>query len=75
MTTITQKEYKEIIYRQDKLEKAFKAIRQIVDSEFDDDRIKPSALRKWEKISRELDNGKGHFFNSQEDARKWLKTL
>ena len=75
MTTITQKEYKEIIYRQDKLEKAFKAIRQIVDSEFDDDRIKPSTLRKWENISRELDNGKGHFFNSQEDARKWLKTL
>ena len=75
MTVLAQKEYKEIIERQDKLEAAFEAIRKIVDSEFDDERIKASALKKWEKISRELDSGKGTFFNSPEDARKWLKTL
>ena len=77
MPTMTQKEigYKEILRRQDKLEAAFEAIRKIVDSEFDDDRIKPSALKKWEKISREMDSGKGTFFSSPEAARKWLKTI
>lgn len=72
---MAQKEYKEILRRQNKLEEAFEALRKIVDSEFDDARIKPSVLKKWDKISRELDSGKGTFFNSSEDARKWLKTI
>ena len=76
MAIIAQKEYKEILRRQDKLEEALKAIRKIIDVEFNDDaRIKTSALKKWEKISHDLDNGKGLFFNSPAEARKWLKTI
>lgn len=75
MAIMAQKEYKEILRRQDKLEEAFEAIKNIVDGAFDDARIKPSALKKWEKISREMDNGKGLFFNSPEEARKWLKMI
>jgi len=68
-----KQEIKEILRRQDKLEEAFEALKKIVDSEYDEDRIKPSALKKWDKISRDMDNGKGTFFNSPEEARKWLR--
>ena len=75
MDTMIQKGYKEILRRQNKLEKAFEAMKKIVDSGFDDERIKTSTLKKWEKISREMDKGKGTFFNSPEAARKWLKMI
>jgi len=75
MTLTIQKAYKEILRRQDKLEAAFDVIKQLVDSEFEDSHIRASALRKWEKISREMDKGKGTFFNSPEEARKWLRNF
>ena len=72
---MAQKAYKEILRRQNKLEEAFEALRSIVNNEFDEHRIKPSVLKKWERISHDMDNGKGRFFNSPEEARKWLKNF
>lgn len=73
--TQKDKEYKELFRRQNKLEDAFEALRKVVDSEFDEDRIRSSALKKWERISRDMDKGKGKFFNSPEEAKKWLKNF
>ena len=74
VTITTQKKYKEIVERQDKLELELNLLKKAVleDKELN---IKPSVLKKWERISKDLDNGKGRFFNSPEAARKWLKTL
>ncbi|MDP2668997.1 MAG: hypothetical protein Q8P07_04150 [bacterium] len=73
---MAQKEYKEILRRQNKLEASLEALRKVIDSEYDEDRIKPSALKKWDKISRDMDRGKvGRTFTSAQEMRKWLKSL
>ena len=74
---MTQKEieYKEILWRQDRLELELEMIKKAVLAE-DESNIKPSVLKRWERISRDMDHGKvGHVFNSVQEARKWLKSL
>ena len=39
----------------------------------DEVEIKPAALARWEKISRDLDAGKGLAFFSASKMRGWLK--
>ncbi len=78
MAIMTQKDkaIKELSRRQDKLEEALNTMREIVDREIDEERIRPSVIKRWDRISREMDNGKvGHTFNSVQEMRKWLKNL
>lgn len=76
MTTITipKKEYQNIIQRQSFLEKELAFLKKSL-LEFDEANIKPSALRRWERISRELDRGQGRYFFSVGEMKKWLKRL
>ena len=75
MVTIAQKEYKQILRRQDKLESEIELIKKAV-LENAESNIKPSALKRWERISRDMDRGKvGHTFTSVQEMRKWLKNL
>jgi len=42
----------------------------------DESNIKPSVLKRWERISRDMDRGKAaRAFNSVQEMKKWLKNL
>lgn len=72
--TIPKKEYQNIIQRQSLLEKEMSFLRKIL-FELDEINIKPSVLRRWERISCELDRGKGRSFSSFREMREWLRNL
>ena len=75
MAIVTRQQFKSLIRRQSKIEQEVKALRHIVQEEADEGRIRPAVLKRWDRISRELDNGKGHGFNSPQEMRQWLKNL
>ena len=71
---IALKEYEGLVKRQEKIEAELDILKRIV--LLDDERfIKPSVLKRWERISGDLDRGKGHIFDSAEEMRGWLKNL
>ena len=72
---IPKREYHNLVERQIKIEKELRAVREIVRHEMTEDRIRPEVLARWEKISRDLDQGKGHTFSSVSRMRTWLKNL
>ncbi|OGF69023.1 hypothetical protein A3H65_01865 [Candidatus Giovannonibacteria bacterium RIFCSPLOWO2_02_FULL_45_14] len=75
METMIKKEYKEILRRQNKLEMELELIKKTVLAN-DESNIKPSVLKRWDRISRDMDRGKvGRTFNSVQEAKKWLKNL
>ena len=43
--------------------------------EAEEENIRPVVLRRWEKISRDLDRGRGRSFDSAKEVKKWLKHL
>ena len=75
MPTITQKEYKNIILRQDKIEEELDILKKIMKTEIGEEQIRPVVLKRWERISRDLDQGKGRRFSSLGEMRRWLKNL
>lgn len=72
--TIPKKQYQNILQRQSLLEKEMGVLRKIL-FELDEINIKPSALRRWERISHDLDQGIGRSFSSLTGMKKWLKNL
>ncbi|MDP3052757.1 MAG: hypothetical protein Q8N22_02245 [bacterium] len=72
--TIPKKEYQNIIQRQSLLEKEMGFLRKTL-FELDEINIKPSVLRRWERISRELDRGHGRSFSSFSEMKGWLRNL
>ncbi|KKT42053.1 hypothetical protein A2W54_03400 [Candidatus Giovannonibacteria bacterium RIFCSPHIGHO2_02_43_13] len=75
METMIQKGYKEILRRQNKLEMELALIKKTVLAN-DESNIKPSVLKRWERISRDMDRGKAaRAFNSVQEMKKWLKNL
>ena len=75
MPTITQKDYQTLFRRQNKVEAELDVLKKIVMAENDESVIKPLVLKKWERISRDMDHGKGMSFASLREMRKWLKNL
>ena len=75
MATITQKEYINLVRRQERVEAEISVLKKIVRDEIVEGEIMPAALRKWERISRNLDRGKGRSFSSIRAMQKWLKNL
>ena len=77
MNTITlpKKEYKNLVKRQYRVEKELATLREVVRDEIEEKRIRPSVLKRWDKISRDLDKGKGRTFTSLSSMRKWLKSV
>lgn len=73
-TVIALSEYKNLLKRQEKVEAELDFVKKMV---LDDNEkfIRPSVLKKWERISRDMNNDKGLFFDSVAEMRNWLKNL
>ncbi|MBI2121947.1 MAG: hypothetical protein HYT98_02385 [Candidatus Sungbacteria bacterium] len=61
--TIPKKEYYTLVSRQEKMEEELDILKTMVRAEIDEGYIRPTILRRWERISRDLDRGKGRVFN------------
>lgn len=75
MATITSKEYKNLVRRQERIERELVVLREVVKTEAGEALIRPAVLKRWEKSSRELDRGEGRVFSSPVEMRRWLKHL
>lgn len=76
IVTIHKKEYEALVRRQRKVEEELNIVKFLLKREIDEEQIKPSALKRWERISRDMDSGKtGHVFYSFQEMRKWLRDL
>ena len=74
MATITRREYQHLIRRQARVEQDVHILKQFLQRD-DEAKIRPSVLKRWDRISRDLDRGKGRRFSSWRQARGWLKRL
>ena len=73
-TVIAPKEYKNLLKRQNKIEAELGFLKKMVF--WDDEKfIRPSILKKWEKISHDMDQGRGRFFDSVSEMKSWLKNM
>ena len=73
--TIPKIEYKTLVRRQARVERDLDILKKLVQSEIREEQILPSVLKRWERISRDLDRGKGRSFSSAKAMKKWLKDL
>ena len=74
MPTITQTEYKKLVQRQENVEKELHTLKEVIRREAEE-YINPLMTRRWERISNDLDRGKGRVFSSEESMNRWLKDL
>jgi len=72
--TIPKKEYQNIVQRQLLLEKEILLLKKGL-LQSDEALIRPAILKRWERISRDLDKGKGRSFNSPKEMKGWLRTI
>lgn len=71
---ITARQLNSLFRRQEKMEKELALLKKTVLT--DDDRyIRPEILKKWERISHDMDKQKGRSFASVSAMRKWLTIL
>lgn len=75
IVTIPKKEYQILVKRQEKIEAELDMVKKILRYETDEKQIKPAVLKRWEKISRDLDKSSGRSFSSLKDMKKWLQNL
>lgn len=75
LITLPQKQYKTLIRRQEQVERELTILKEVVKEQAEDDLIRFSALKKWERISRDLDRGKGRVFKSQKEVKAWFRNL
>lgn len=75
MTTIVipKKEYLNLMRRQMRIEKELCVLRKVLQAEIGEERIRPAALKRWDRISRDLDRGKGRSFASVREMRAGLQ--
>ena len=70
---IAPRDYKSLLKRQEKIEAELDFIKKIV---LDEEKfIRSSVLKKWEKISYDMDQRKGRFFDSVSEMKSWLKNM
>ena len=74
MPTITQTEYKKLVERQNRVEKELYTLKEAVRRETEE-YINPLMAKRWERVSNDLDGGKGRVFSSVEKMNRWLKNL
>ena len=74
MFIVTQTEYRKLIRRQERVEKDLSLLKEVVRREAEE-WINPAMLKRWERISHDLDQGKGRRFSSLGEMRRWLKNL
>ncbi|MEK7502950.1 MAG: hypothetical protein AAB556_00715 [Patescibacteria group bacterium] len=75
MTTATlQREINEVKKTQKRLELELNTIKKIID-EHAFEEIRPEYLKKLDKISAEINKGKGIKFSSQKELKNYFKNL
>lgn len=73
-TTITTRKLNNLFRRQENMEKEISLLKETVLS--DEERyIRPEVLKKWERISRNMDKRERRSFASISAMRKWLAAL
>lgn len=70
--TISKHKYVILEKRQEKIEAELDFLKQLILAD-DEKFIKPSVLKSWERISHDMDNGKGRIFNSVAEMKNWQK--
>ena len=76
VSSVTKKEYRKLLRRQEKTERDIVVLKKAVQFELlDEKNINPARLKRWERISRDMDHGKGKTFSSVTAMRQWLKKL
>ncbi len=73
--TIPKKTYQNLIRRQSQIEKELTILRKIVRAEVVEERVRPAIIKRWDRISRDLDQGKGRSFTSLREMDAWLRKL
>lgn len=73
--TVTKREYETLVARQRRLEQEISLLKEIVQTDLEGERIRPEVIRRLDRLSRELDGGKGRSFSSLAEMRRWLKRL
>lgn len=73
--TILKKEYRHLLRRQVKIEEDIRVVKEILRNEINGENIRPAMLKRWERISSDLDAGRGRPFSSPRLMRLWLRNL
>lgn len=73
--SIPKIEYNNLLERQKRFEEELRVLKMMIQDEVDESRIRPSVLRRWDRISHDLDKGKGLVFSSAKEALLWLKNI
>lgn len=73
-TTITKTEYKKIVKNQELLQVQLNNLQKIVFEEVREE-VRPSVIKRWEKRSRDIDQGKGISFKNFSAFKSYLKEL
>ena len=73
--TISKKEYEMLLQRQRKVEEELDIVKSLLKQEINEEQINPSVLKRWERISCDLDRERGRFFSTTQDALAYLKNL
>lgn len=74
-TQLVSKEIKTLFSNQEKMGKELDALKKIIRIALIEEQIHPSVLKRWDRISRDLDKGKGRTFASAKEALRWLKNI
>lgn len=74
LVAIPKNEYRKILQNQEELRSEVSALRQIVAEEFSEE-LRPSIKRRLERISKEMDQGRGHRFKSVAEFKKFMHEL
>ena len=69
------KSYRDMVRRQERIEREIITVKKMLHDAKEESFIRPALLKRWERISHEIDRGKGHFFSSPEQMRTWLRNL
>jgi hypothetical protein len=73
-TTVTTRQLNNLFRRQEKMEKELSLLKETILTD-EDHYIRPEVLKRWERISRDMDKQKGCSFASISAMRKWLTAL
>lgn len=75
LVTIPKTEYNRILQNQEELRSEVSALRKALLTDEDDWKLKPSVKRRLDRLSKELDEGRGRRFKNIKEFSKYLRNL
>jgi len=64
-----------MVKRQERVEAQVEVLKKMFRFAAEESYILPAALKRWERISREIDDGSGRSFSSAASMKKWLTAI